>query len=379
MRKGLFILSIISASGYLYGGPILQMNKAFNSLTELVPFITEKSRFMEKKNEKLIASELKNIKDAFNQSKHETILKQDLFAPSYLLIKENLTSTLDAFNKGKKGYAHWRLKETTTLCLDCHTRLPEAHASSFQDGTLQIEQKRFSDQYNLGIAQLIVRKYSDAKATFTRVIEDRLLKGQHNELINPFKQIVLIHTKVQKDAEQIEVFLEHYINKKNFPTAEKEVLKTWSARLKKWKGNKYLKTIPSSDGEMTHFLNEVMSPLFKKDVYVGNYDIDLLYSYGILSNFLFENPTSKLTPEIVYWLGLTEKNLKRENYFGSGDLFLKQCIRRYSKHPIAKKCFAEYEESVEFDFTGTGGTFIPDDIQDELDELEKLLPKEIKK
>ena len=376
MNKGLIFLAMLCMSTHLYCAPIVQMNKAFNSLTELVPFITEADRFKEKKNEHYISTELKNIKDAFNQSKHENILKQDLFAPSYALIKENLTTTLDAFNKGKKDYAHWRLKEVTTLCLDCHTRLPEKHASSFQDGALQIERNKFLDPYNLGIAQLIVRRYSDAKTTFTMLIDEKLLKGQYFELLNPFKQIVLIQTKIQKDALQTQVFLEHYANKKKFPNAEKEILKTWIKRLKSWDKNKYLKHAPSTDVQMTNFINEILSPLFKKDVYVGDYDIDLLFSYGILSHFLFENPLSKLAPEMVFWLGLTEKNLNREKYFGSSDLFLKLCIRKYSKHPIAKRCFAEYVESVEFDFSGTRGTFIPNDVQKELDELEDLLPKE---
>ncbi len=107
----------------------------------------------------------------------------------------------------------------------------------------------------------------------------------------------------------------------------------------------------------------------------NGYDVDLLLTSGLLSNYLFEHPTSRKAAEISFWIGWSEKYLKRESFFGSGDLFLKQCIKKYPKSPMAKECLKEYKESIEFEFSGSSGTKIPQDIKYEIDNLEILIKK----
>lgn len=375
MKKIILVFLSLILSTMSWAAPTLQMNRAFNAITELVPFITQKEKFLEKKNEKVISENIKNIRNAFNDSKHEEMLKLDLFAPSYKMMKENISRIDNAFSKGNKDYAHWMIKDITSQCLDCHTRLPSSHSSSFQDGALQIDESKFVVSYNLGLAQMIVRKYPEAEATFTKVIDEKFLKNDFRDLDKPFKQMLLIESKVMRNPTQMIIFLKFYQAKKNFPEAEKKNVGQWLARLEAWKNNPVLKSKLENEKAVEGFIQKTLTPLFKKDVYVGDYDVDLLISSGLLSNFLFEHPESKLAPEIVFWIGRVEKYLKRENYFGSGDLFLKECIQRYPKNPIAKKCFIEYQESVEFEFSGSSGVHIPDDVKAELQKLKSLLPQ----
>ncbi len=129
----------------------------------------------------------------------------------------------------------------------------------------------------------------------------------------------------------------------------------------------------SDDKALETFVNKELIPLKKQSSLNDENDVDLLFASGILSNYLFENPSTKKAPEINFWLGWAEKHLKREQFFGSGDLFLKQCVKRYSKLPIAAQCLEEYRESIEFDFSGSAGTEIPSDVKKELLDLEQLI------
>ncbi len=372
--KSITLVLVLIISSMAFAGPILQMNKVFIALSDLVPFISDKKSFMEKKNEKLITEKISEMQKAFKSARHDTLLKEDLFAPSYKLVNENIEGTLAAFKNGKKDFAHWRLKEVTSLCLDCHTRLPESYASSFQNGELTIDAKKFNNLYNLGIAQMIVRRYVDAKATFTQDIEKRLLKKEVNDLQLPFKEILAIDTKVLKNPGNLVAPFEAYAERKDVPDEMKTTLKQWVGRLKHWSGNPILKKEISNDKELAQFIKSNVVYLKSKSIDRA-LDVDLLMVSGILSHYSFLHPNSKLAPDLSYWIGWSEKLLKRENFFGSGDLFLKQCIRRYPKSPIAKQCFDEYKESVEFDFSGSAGTDIPDDIQSELNELAKKIKK----
>ena len=372
MLKVLSYIACIFLTTQLKASPIVPMNKAFSSLIELIPYLTDKPKFVEKKNEAFIQEKLMAMSEAFKAANHEALLKQDLFAPSLTMVRENLKNSSEAFKAGNKDYALWRMKEITTQCMDCHTRLPANHPSSFREGKW-IDKSKFSDRYNFGIAQLIARLYPEAKATFTQVVDEAIVKDQIQNVMLPLKQILLIQTKILKEPAAMVTVLKHYQTKKELLEADKALITQWTERLNHWKNSPHLKPL-QEDQQATEFMTKVMKPLFKNDsLYVGKFDVDLLIASGLLSNFLFENPQSKLAPDTIYWLGLSEKYLKREDYFGAGELFLKECIIRYPESKIATKCYDEYKESIEFEFTGSRGTDIPKEIDQELESLKKLI------
>lgn len=375
MRGPLAILIILFFMTSVAAGPVIEMNRAFLALADLIPFLTKGDSFMAKKNEKIIQGKIAELQIAFKSARHNTVLKKDLFAPSYAVINESISNSSEAFKEGKKDYAKWRLKEITTHCLDCHTKLPPSYTSSFQNGELSIDEKKFTDIYNLGIAQLIVRRYVDAKNSFIRSIQDRMITKDFRELLLPFKQILVIETKVLKNPESANAVFKSYVDKKELPEEVRKTLSAWISQLSSWEGKGILKTGLKDDKALETFIKMELLPL-KMAASLGDAsDIDLLFTSGLLSNYLFENPSSKMAPDISYWLGWAEKHLKRDDFFGSGDLFLKQCIKKYPKHPMAKKCLDEYRESLEFEFSGSSGTQIPADVEKELLELSRNIKK----
>jgi hypothetical protein len=370
-NSAIFFLIFLYSSAF--ASPVLQMNAAFEALSDLIPYISDRDKFMDKKNEAFITKKMTHLQSAFKSAGHDTAIKEDLFAPSYALIYENISNDLVAFKDGKKDYARWRLKEITPMCLDCHTRLPVSHSSSFQDGKNSIDKSKFGNVYDLGIAQLIVRRYADAKESFIRSIQDKIIKKETSTMILSFKQIMLIEAKVLKSPENLTAFFNEYLQKKDLPDDLRRTVGEWSKRVSYWKGNELLTKGFKDEKSVKSFIEKELVPIQKKDFYQDGNDVDLLVASGLLSNYFFEHPNSTLAPEINYWLGWSEKNLKREDFFGSGDLFLKQCVKRYPTHPISKKCLQEYKDSVEFEFSGSLGTNLPADIQKELDSLEKTI------
>lgn len=377
MRKtSVLLISLTLSIIALASSTVTPMNKAFSSLGELLPYLTDENKFKDKKNEEAILQHIKEIDQAFKVAKHGDLLKKDIFAPSLALIRENISNSREAFLKGKKDYAHWRMKEITTQCLDCHARLPSTHPSSFQEGFQFIDSKKIPEAYNLGITYLIVRQYPEAKTAFTRKIDESFLKSEFKEIMPSLKQLLMIHTKIMKEPEQMLTLVKHYETKKGFSQDDLEQMKSWKERLAVWKDNPATKNHLDTESETSEFISKSVKPLFSKDdLYLGKFDVDLLMVSGLLSNYLFENPESKIAPEVLYWIALSEKYLKREEFFGTGDLLLKECVRRYSTSPVAKKCFQEYQDSMEFEFTGSGGTQIPLEVKKELEELQKLLNK----
>ncbi len=368
-------MMFLSFTATLFASTTIQMATALSALTDLIPFITEKEAFESKTNQKYITERMGQLKQSFMAAGHEKLMKQDVFAPSYLLAKENVQEAYQAFVKGNKDYSFWRLKELTALCLDCHTRLPTSHPSSFNAGTMTLNKAKFKDQYHLGIAQLIVRQYIEAKTTFTGIIDQRIIKGASNDLEIPLKQVLLIQTKILKRPKEMSVFIAHYLPKKEVPLSLKETLKSWEKQLLVWEERKIPIDGFKTDNEVKNFIASVVEPHLNQSSFSDGFDVDHLLISGLLSNYLYEYPQRPLAPELNYWIGRSEKYLKRENFFGSGDLFFKQCIQRYPTHPVAVKCLAEYKEDVEFEYSGSSGTHIPKEIQFEIKRLESLINK----
>jgi hypothetical protein len=375
--KPLVVVLSASLAAAALAGPVLEMNRAFNSLMELLPFLVRKEGFLKKENEKTIAANLAALDDAFKLAGHDSLLRHDLFAPSYELISTNLREARAAFGKGPKDYSLWLNRETVGQCIDCHSRLPQSVTSSFQNGELTVDKSKLADPYNLGLAYLIVRRYVDAKNEFTRDLQDRIIKKDGHVLL-PLQQILLIELKIKKDPASMLVLAGDYLKKGNLPYEANRELEDWKQRLGIWTKEKHVGKPIATEGELRAFLDRRLAPLKKIESFDDAYKVDLLLASGLLSQYFFENQTSKSAPEMSYWLGWIEKRLKKEEFFGAGDLFLKQCIRKYPKHPVARECLKEYKESVEFDFSGSSGTFIPDEVQAELKKLNDLVGPEKK-
>ena len=95
------LLIIIILSGTMaFASPAKEMNTAFNALVNIIPYTQSFETFSAKENEDLILKNMTTIQSAFKKAKHENLLKQDIFAPSYEMINENITSSIDS-KKGK--------------------------------------------------------------------------------------------------------------------------------------------------------------------------------------------------------------------------------------------------------------------------------------
>ncbi|MBL7665804.1 MAG: hypothetical protein JNM93_11775 [Bacteriovoracaceae bacterium] len=377
MKSLMLVLLTLNFFPKSWANPAAQMNSALQALTSLMPYMSDKEKFFDPKNETEIANGITTLQTTFKNFKHESVLKNDVFAPSYLLINEHLAESKNAFLKNKKKeFSLWRLKELTTLCLDCHTRLPTTHPSSFAKGAKKLDETRFTSTYNLALAQLIVRQYEESEANFIKVINDKLAKNDKVNLENSFRQILMIEAKILKNPKRLKEIFQPYVTKAEMPKLLKDSLINWMNRLNyvtemRQKTGTHLK----NDEDLKNYVTNVLAPLKNLSIYDDAYDVDLLISSGLISNYLYSNPKSVMVPEMLYWMGWLEKRLHRQDFFGSGDLFLKQCIRKYPNHPRAKDCYQEYKDIIEFEFTGSGGTYVPEDLQLELDELKKILPK----
>lgn len=365
-----FLSALLLFSSLSYAAPAQQMNEAFEALVRLLPFLINEKDFVDTEKHAEVSGSLRKLQGAFTKVRHQDLLKEDIFSPSYKLVSESLAEASKAFDDGHKDYAFWRLKEVTTFCIDCHTRIPKEVTSSYQNSGLYLKKELFKDTYSRAIAALVVRRYNDATAAFRQTIQEGIIKKDHTRTTQALKNLVIIDAKILRNLSNLKLELTSY-SKKDIPAQNKSKIKAWLAEINAIQQSKWFKE-SYQDDEIQIIFNELKLLRQSREAIEEN-DIKILVSSGHLSQYSFLNPKTSLAPEINFWLGWSEKQLKRENFFSTGNNFFKQCIRKYPKHPIAKDCLSELKESIEFDFTGSGGTNVPKEVKDELMSLEKSM------
>jgi hypothetical protein len=103
-----------------------------------------------------------------------------------------------------------------------------------------------------------------------------------------------------------------------------------------------------------------------------NGDISYLRASNYLHEALDESPQSKSRTEALYLLGVAYSALQDPTLWDLDRLYFESCIREAPHTDLAKKCYQRFSEKVYMGYTGSAGTFIPDDEQRRLEELRKL-------
>ena len=101
-------------------------------------------------------------------------------------------------------------------------------------------------------------------------------------------------------------------------------------------------------------------------------DVLWLRASGYLNLALAKEPKFKQRGEALFLLGACAAGLRSPLWWDVDELFFEACVRENPKTPLAKRCFERLAERVKLGFTGSAGTFIPDDELTRLEELKAL-------
>ena len=274
-----------------------------------------------------------------------------------------------------------------------HTQLPKDHLTSYILNSEAVGPKTFVNNYEYGNFLFLLRSYRKAIKAYKVSITERLDKqkeikkiqkiqkilgnnsGQYDKVLyNSFKNILTINAKVLRKPRAAINLFKGYLSSSQVPKYVKQDLEMWIKELKRWENSKDLNIKFKNDEEIGAFIQKYLVKLDQEGMGLatGEYDVDLLVTSGILSNYLTDNPKNKYAPEILYWIGISESRLSKNMFFTLGDLYLKECITRYPKSKIAIKCYSEYENEIQFRFTGTLGTKMPRSKKVEIKKPKKL-------
>ena len=354
------------------------MNGVYQSFLKIVPYVysDQESQYgqlfkgnSEKKEELL--KNLSDLSDFFKSAQHVSYFKRPGFRPSLETINTHLSDTIVSVKENNYNFAQKRLKAMTSLCISCHSQLSEASSkNSFGKEVSLTDRNAFESDYAFANYLYLVRKFGDSEIYFRKAAEEALAKSQLSILLDSLRKLLSLYTKVEFDYKKASSFIGSFKDDKRLPLLAKNSLLEWGKSLETFEK---LKT--NSKSSPKEFIEKYLAPLEQSKLGQSetNHDVRYLVGAGVLTKFATSNPKSKLMPEILYWLAVADKNLSHNYFFSLSDLYLKDCVTSYSKSPFARKCYELYEENVQFGYSGSGGTDIPDGEKRELQRLKSFL------
>lgn len=353
------------------------MDGVYESFVKVIPYVysDEDTLAVLRKDPAKKAELLKNLSDIsefFKSARHVEYFQRPGFRPSLDTMNSHLSDTINSVESGNYAFAQKRLTAVTSLCVSCHTQL-SAHgsANAFGDAIAKSKRADFASDYAYGNYLYLVRHFDESEKYLNLAIQNAMKESKSSELYSSLRRVISIHTKISFNSIKANEFVDKYRKEPGMPMLAKSTLESWHTSLLKW--NKF---DPTKVKSIDQFIKTYLAPLEQiKEQVSGDNDITLLIASGVLSKYLNDNPKTKNAPEILYWLAIAERRLSNTYFFTLSDLYLKDCIRLYPASPFAKKCYGQYEEAIEFGYSGSGGTDIPPSEKRELVRLRGLLKK----
>lgn len=351
------------------------MSGVYESFVKVIPYVysDENSILGLKKDPSKKAELLKNLTDIsefFKSAKHVEYFQRPGFRPSLETMNYHLTDTINSVQNNNFVFAQKRLDALTSLCVSCHSQL-SAHgtANAFGDAINKAPREDFESDYAFGNYLYLIRRFDDSEKYLNLALEKALKESRSHELYSSLRRLISIHTKISFNYAKANNFVDKYKKDLRLPVLAKNTLESWSKSLGPWKNFD-----PSKVDSIEKFIKTYLSPLEEiKEQTGSDNDITLLIASGVLSKYLNDHPQTPNAPSILYWLAIAERRLSNTYFFTLSDLYLKDCVRLYPKTSFAKKCYALYEENIQFGYSGSGGTDVPPDEKRELARMRALL------
>ena len=330
-------------------------------LAALLPYLSSAQQFSSAENDALIKNQLKDIATLSKQLNSDTeMMKQD---PSMRMInaqfEEEILRGLNTFELGLKDYARFTLKNSTSYCIQCHTRTNLGPAFSGKELSYNLMKMPPLER---GEFLAATRNFDDALKEFNNILNESPEKTSFTLWERATRNSLAIAVKYKQDPDLALTIVEKINKSSQAPKYLNDYAKYWRDSLNSWKKE----SSPATDSfknRMSLAKKLVNVGLKKQELNRHAGDIEFLRATALLHRSLGDAKTALEKAEVYWLLGSSYDSLTDLDFWQMTEAFYERCIDAAPHTKLAKKCFDRYEDQVTLGYTGTAGTDIPMELQ----------------
>lgn len=353
----------------------VEMQVMKSVFTDLLPYASNSDAFNSPENAMKIEGYLqkltsgaKTLLQSHGQVKNTQDPTVGFVAQSF---ENNMSSIQESILKGRRDYARFLILNTMSYCIECHTRTntgPQFFGPESSKATLSLNPVEKVEYL------ISTRQFKDALQT----IEDTLKQKTDASVFANEKLIrygITLTVKYFQDPTTALKILKLATATKNIPFFLNRDIKSWEKALNAWKKEKAPTAVSGKIEQSKNFINKAEAVNEKlNSLHAG--DVWLLRANATLTALFNESLTTEQKTKVLFLIGESYRLLPEHLFWTLHESYYEACIRT-SPHTIqAEQCYDAYEDSVLQGYTGSSGTYIPENLQKQLKTLKKLATKE---
>ncbi|MEY4668751.1 MAG: hypothetical protein RL518_1450 [Pseudomonadota bacterium] len=337
------------------------MQKLLVPLRTLQPFLADEDKFTDSDNEDTIHEQLVDLRRNFHSL--ERIPTRYKSQPGFQESIKNTAELLDdssrRFDEGRKEYAWWRLQRLPTDCFSCHaTYKVSSHYSNtamVDESLAPLDRARFL---------MATRQFGEAKRTLLAALGDPAYRLYDDQIL---RSLLLIETRISKDPKESLGMFKGILQSDKLPLDDAHMIQRWLKGLEAWS-----KAPPVAAANKLATGEKLIRAGATRGIDFAQDEVALLRGTALVHESLDGgNLTEPQRRKAVYLLGYAYSFLPQFFTEGWDELYLEKCIEEFPNTQEAKWAYNIYSDKIMNDFTGSGGSNIPPEVQLHLEQLRK--------
>jgi hypothetical protein len=320
----------------------------------------------------LLRANVKRLSELFHEADPYIRERPETYVVSYRFILDYLSETQRAIDDRNLDYARSRLYGLGSICASCHTQDTKLRTLFTGAG-----REKFADDASYAEFNFLTRNYDEAEKYFERELRATGTKSEY-EVIRPLQYLVVIHAQIRNQPGAGAAVLEKFLDLPQHTATTRQELKGWITGLRALDANGAEKVSAPTFRELESHVNEILGPLDQPLNVIRvapDQEVRRIWLSGLLYHYLNRKPPADHVPKVLYWLAVNDRVVGYNYFYSLADLYLRECVYNHAAHPYARRCLAEFQEYVNFAYSGSGGTFIPPELQQELRKMKEAVDR----
>ncbi len=345
------------------------MHGLIDSLAKIFPLTLDSKKFSDPQNNKLIADELTQLNDRIAKLEKHGMQMDKTFGFLSRSLSKDASDAKRRFMQGEFDEARDSIHVMTENCIACHSRLASKNDFDFAKNLFKnIDETKLHIHEKIRLL-MATRQFERAIEEFEKVIQNPQTSPLEFVVLDAFTNYLLLNIRVKNDFQRpIKVFKE-LAKRNDLPNYMQFDLKSWTTSLEKL--NKEKNKATNLDYAEKLIQNAQSFSNFPRDSSGLVYFIEA--SRHILAYVQKPKISNEELSKAYFLLGVAENMISRSSWLGQTDFYLETAVRINPNSSYAKKAYEFLEENVYFEYSGSSGTNIPEDVMANLNELKSLV------
>jgi len=272
---------------------------------------------------------------------------------------------------GQVEHARGILRKVSGYCIGCHTR----HDKGPEFPTFEIDFEG-KDLTPMERADLLAatRQFEGALEEYEKLVGDRNFATKRPfEWERAVRQALNVAVRVKRDPARAGALVDKVLAVDSGPQFFRSEVRAWKESIQMWQ-NEGKKKPATTEEQLFKEAKQLNTAARLKQQYPLDHSADILYlrASAAVHELLSLAPNGKYASEAMLIAGNAYRLLGEPLVTPLPEMYFEACVRNSPHTSLARQCYERFEESVYLAYSGSGGTFLPDDVRSLFMELKTL-------